>query len=223
MRIGVKFAREGMSKFISHLDVQSMFSRALRRTGLCTRYSNGFNPHMVTSFASAMAVGMETQGDYMEFFVEEEVSTEKIAELLQQALPEGFSVVRVGVLPETGKKLMALLEQASYEIFCPAEEWEKWQQAFLAIMAMESCIAARTKKGKTKEMDIRPLIYEGSAEDGCIRVRLALSGAQSLGPALLMEKAAQLAQLPGFGGRIVRKELYTLVDGKLTALEELFA
>ena len=46
MRIGIKFQRKGLKKYVSHLDMQRLFARALRRSGLPVKYSSGFNPHI---------------------------------------------------------------------------------------------------------------------------------------------------------------------------------
>ena len=67
MRIGIRFSRTGRTRFVSHLDMQRLFARALRRTGIPVKFSQGFKPHIVTSFASALPVGMDTYGYYMEF------------------------------------------------------------------------------------------------------------------------------------------------------------
>jgi len=219
MRVGIKFGRCGMTRFVSHLDVQSMFARALRRTGIAVRYSQGFNPHIVTSFASAMPVGLESRGEYLEFYAEEEIGAKEIETRLGAALPEGFFVVRAGFLPDPGKKLMALLEEAEYEIGLPAPG--KWQNALRELLSQDACLITRMKKGRAKQIDIRPLIREAETTGSGIRAVLALSGAQSLGPALFMEAVArQAGEAPG--GRILRTELFTKIDGKRAALEELF-
>ena len=107
MRIGVKFSRTGRTRFVSHLDMQRLFSRALRRSGLPVKYSQGFNPHIVTSFASALAVGMETHGDYMEFYTTEDVPVGEIKQRLTDAMPEGIGILKVGEMAENAPKLMA--------------------------------------------------------------------------------------------------------------------
>ncbi len=217
MRIGVKFAREGFAKYISHLDIQNMFSRILRRTGLPVSYSQGFNPHIHTSFASAMAVGLETRGDYMEFYTDCPVKLADVEMLLERELPDDFSIIRVGEIPADEKKLMALVEQAEYEII-PDNGAEIYADALRRILSMEHCMAEKARQGKKKEIDIRPLIFDARADAHSIRVRLALSGTQSLNPAFLMEKVSEIAGR-GFSGRIIRLELYCKKNDHLRALD----
>ena len=53
-------------RYISHLDYASAIERAIIRAKLPAAYSEGFNPHMKLSFASALAVGVTSQAEYME-------------------------------------------------------------------------------------------------------------------------------------------------------------
>ena len=54
MRLLMRFLKGPEVRYISHLDMQRLFQRALRRAGLPVGYSQGFHPHMLLSFASAM-------------------------------------------------------------------------------------------------------------------------------------------------------------------------
>ena len=55
MRIIARFEKNDSVRFVSHLDVQRLFHRAMRRAGLPIAYSNGFNPHPLMSFATALS------------------------------------------------------------------------------------------------------------------------------------------------------------------------
>ena len=58
MRIGLEFEKKDTAKYISHLDLQRAFQRAIRRSKLPVALSSGFNPHYKVSFASALALGI---------------------------------------------------------------------------------------------------------------------------------------------------------------------
>ena len=57
MKVRIKFAKEGMMKFIGHLDIMRYFQKAIRRAELPIAYSGGFSPHMILSFAAPLGVG----------------------------------------------------------------------------------------------------------------------------------------------------------------------
>ena len=62
----IKFSKGEEVKYISHLDLQRAFQRALRRAEIDIAYSKGFNPHPKVSFATALSVGMTSDGEYVD-------------------------------------------------------------------------------------------------------------------------------------------------------------
>ena len=44
LKVRIKFAKEGMMKFIGHLDIMRYFQKAIRRAELPIAYSEGFSP-----------------------------------------------------------------------------------------------------------------------------------------------------------------------------------
>ena len=50
----MQFQKGDIVRHLGLLDLQRTMQRALRRSGLPIAYSNGFNPHIVMSFASAL-------------------------------------------------------------------------------------------------------------------------------------------------------------------------
>ena len=218
MRIGVKFSRTGRTRFVSHLDMQRLFSRALRRSGLPVKYSQGFNPHIVTSFASALAVGMETHGDYMEFYTTREVPVEEIKQRLADAMPDGIGILKVGEMAENAPKLMAASAAARVRIVCDADE-EALREGIKKILDSKEYIAQKKSKGKTRQIDIRPLIFDAKLDENIMLV-LAHSGAGSLSPALLIDEAKKLsgAECEAYA---VREDLLIERRGRLVSMGEL--
>lgn len=49
MKIRIKFRKYGTMKFIGHLDVMRYFQKAIRRSEVNIRYSEGFSPHQIMS------------------------------------------------------------------------------------------------------------------------------------------------------------------------------
>lgn len=204
-RIGVKFSRTGMAAFASHLDMQRLFSRAIRRTGLDVKYSEGFNPHIVTSFASAMPVGLKSRGEYMEFSVAN--PEEGLAEKLNAEMPEGFAVECAGELYRTSPKLMAATWAADYAFDGSEEELAKIDELF----ERSEILVEKRKKGKLVTADIRPLMI---AKKGNI-VRLSMTEAGTLSPFVLMDAA-------GIDVDVERLAILTRIDGRPEPLSALF-
>ena len=74
MRIIVSFYKHEQVMFVSHLDMQRLFQRAFRRADLQLAYSNGFNPHPLLSFATALSVGYTSDCEYFDVMLSEYVS-----------------------------------------------------------------------------------------------------------------------------------------------------
>ena len=81
MKIRIKFAKEGTMKFIGHLDIMRYFQKVMRRADVDIRYSEGFSPHQIMSFAAPLGVGLESRGEYVDIEV---LSTDSSKEMLRR-------------------------------------------------------------------------------------------------------------------------------------------
>ena len=70
MRMIVAFNKTEQVRHVGHLDMQRAMQRALRRSDLPIRYSNGFNPHALMSFAMPLPVGVGGDEELFEVGVE---------------------------------------------------------------------------------------------------------------------------------------------------------
>ena len=87
--------KEGRAKYISHLDMNRCFTRAVRRAGLNLWYTEGFNPHPYLCFLAPLSLGQESDGEPLDIRIEDEMSDGEIYRRMNAVLPEGISVVRV--------------------------------------------------------------------------------------------------------------------------------
>ena len=117
MKIRIKFRKYGALKFVGHLDMMRYFQKALKRAGIDMKYSEGFNPHMIMSFAAPLGVGITSDGEYFDIEVLSTKSTEESLKVLNEAMVEGVEVTSYVALPDTAKKSMSLVAAADYEIF----------------------------------------------------------------------------------------------------------
>ena len=148
MKIRIKFRKYGALKFVGHLDMMRYFQKALKRAGIDMKYSEGFNPHMIMSFAAPLGVGITSDGEYFDIEVLSTKSTEESLKVLNEAMVEGVEVTSYVALPDTAKKSMSLVAAADYEIYRNFYEEQS-----------EILIVKKTKKSE-REMDLKPLIYD---------------------------------------------------------------
>ena len=98
-RMNLLFAKKGMIRFISHLDLMRLFSRAIRRAGLPVKMTEGFSPHPKLSINRALKLGLESDNELASIFLTQEVSPADFMKRLQEQLPEGVIIKDVSPLP----------------------------------------------------------------------------------------------------------------------------
>lgn len=207
MRMIAEFEKTGPACFIGHLDLQRVIGRALRRARLPLRYSQGFNPHPVLSFASALPVGCESGCELMDLGLSDQIEADAFAARLNDALPRGLRITRARLVEEDAPSPMAVIGQADYAAVFPGDV----SAAVEAFRISEEVMALKKSKKKEQHVNIRPLVLAIGAEtDGektKVWVRVRHDNAVSLKPALLFE-AMGLPDLPA------RRTALRMADGQ---------
>lgn len=216
MRMIAEFEKMGRMSWFSHLDLQNTMQRALRRAQLPVAYSQGFNPHVLTSFATALSVGCQSRGEVMEVEMAGEISPEEFAEKLNACLPDGLKVRRCAPVPDSAPALMAKVAEAGYDITAPNADLTQAVEAFLK---SEEVMVEKRSKTKTRLVNIRPMVHEITCAFDGKDSRLSMVLEQTNANALKVELVMQ-ALAPEQEFRFVRTALYAAgTDG---AREELF-
>ena len=211
-----EFEKMGRMSWFSHLDLQNTMQRALRRAQLPVAYSQGFNPHVLTSFATALSVGCQSRGEVMEVELDGEISPEEFAEKLNACLPDGLKVRRCAPVPDSAPALMAKVAEAGYDITAPNADLTQAVEAFLKA---EEVMVEKRSKTKTRLVNIRPMVHEITCAFDGKDSRLSMVLEQTNANALKVELVMQ-ALAPEQEFRFVRTALYAA--GSDGAREELF-
>ena len=85
MNVRIRFGKEGMMRFIGHLDVLRTFQKIFRRADVPMVYSKGFSPHPVMSFALPLGLGLSSEGEYLDAAVEDGTDPKAMLAALQAA------------------------------------------------------------------------------------------------------------------------------------------
>ncbi len=174
--IRVFYKKTGDLKYISHLDMNRVFTRIARRSEMPIWYTEGFNPHPRINFALPLSLGVESTYEAVDIRIDDDsYSNEEAFERLKAVMPQQLPVVRVAApVMKTGDISFARFEIA---LALPANAQSFFDQA---VILMEK----KTKKG-VKTVDIRPMI--ASYEIGEGRLELVLSaGVENLNPSLVI-------------------------------------
>ena len=193
MKAMIRFGKNPRLRFVSHLYLQRFFQRALNRTGLPIAFSQGFNPHPVMSFASALAMGWTSEYEVVEFGLEAPVGKAAVEEAVKASLPEDLPVLETRLVEDRHPAPMAQVRMADYRIVLSGADGESVLEAAEEFLNRGSVLAVRKTKSGEREIDVRPLAVLLAPMPGELRARLMLTEKDTLKPDLLVKTLAQIA------------------------------
>jgi radical SAM-linked protein len=91
-RVNFNFSKKGLMRYISHLDLMRLFTRAMRRAQFPLKMSEGFSPHPKLSLKRALKLGLESEHEEASIVLKFPVTPEDFKNRLQKQLPEGIKV-----------------------------------------------------------------------------------------------------------------------------------
>jgi radical SAM-linked protein len=172
IRIRVKFTKVEDLRFTGHIDLQRLFERALRRSGLPIRYSQGFSPKVRLNLASALPLGFSSRAEVLDFWMNEPVNLSIIETALSSAVPSELEILEVQEVPNQMPSLQASLNASEFLIkFSGKVELETIKMRLNQLLQRE--ILETENRGKTK--NLRPMIFmtEWLDEEMALRVRMS--------------------------------------------------
>lgn len=195
MRLAVRFTKGAPVRFVSHLDVQRLFQRAFRRAKLPLAYSQGFNPHPLVSFATALSVGMTSMGEYLDVTLTEYMPPESFIDAVSTVLPKGIEIVEAFDMGESRKSLTSAMRSASYmaEVkFEKSVDADAVKSALNELLSGEIVVMKKTKGG-IKPTDIRPMVIsvdvcEVEGQRAEIKLKGVLSAEGGLNPDMFLKE-----------------------------------
>lgn len=224
MRILAVFEKGERIRHIGHLDIQRSVQRGLRRSGLPVAYSQGFNPHILITFASALSTGACGKREIMDVTMAEEVSAEEFVARMNRAMPPEMQVREARAVDAKHPSLMGMVRAADYDLTIrDAEIGARLAEAIPAMMAKETIPALRKTKTKLMEVDIKPLILSIRGEGNHVFATLVLTERESCKPQMLLEALKQAAGIEDEVRMLVTRERLLGEDerGALAPLEML--
>jgi radical SAM-linked protein len=170
----VRFSKTGKLRFLSHHDLLRAIERALRRTGLPIRMTEGYNPHPILAFPTALGVGIESLDEIFEIELSEEVPPERVRETLAAQFPEGIGIRSA---ERFERKDRTRVEFVEYEAECPGQRAE-----IERFLGLAECPVERSSDKGTKTVDIRPYVLTVTQEGDRVTFRVRVTDSGSARP-----------------------------------------
>lgn len=214
--VRLNFSKTGRAIYISHLDVNRMMTRAVRRAQLPMWYTEGFNPHPYIAFALPLSLGQSSDCEYMDIRIEGDMTDTEIMARLNETLPEGLKILSVGAPIHDAKEI----EKAQYFVkivFATSEEASVFCNKADELMKSTELMAEKPgKKGHRKimkQVNLIDMIFDAkiTSADNIVNLQcvLAAGNTHNLNPSLLVETIENCVSLKHAQLHIVRKKLIT--------------
>jgi radical SAM family uncharacterized protein/radical SAM-linked protein len=153
----VWYSKKDQAVFISQLEIQTIFERAMRRGLLPLAFSQGFNPSPLVSFARALPVGVASNCEWLSLYLREARQAEEVRAAFV-GLPPGLLIESVQKLPLGRRPGESVTE--TYLVQWKGQE-ERKALFIQAAQAVADCsVLPWTKKGKKQDtaLDIKTIL-----------------------------------------------------------------
>ena len=97
-RVNFAFTKTGAMRYISHLDLMRLLTRAARRGSLPLFFTEGFSPHPKLRIKRALKLGVESEHEEAEIVLTRKMNPLLFSYRLNRQLPEGIRIKKAKYL-----------------------------------------------------------------------------------------------------------------------------
>lgn len=206
----INYAKRGRIRFISHLDVMRALTRALCRAGLPLAYSKGFNPRPRLSMGPALPLGYESESEWVDVTLAEEIPARTVRERLGKTLPEGLDLLSAEQAPASLPRL-SHASSALYMVQLREDAFKNIEQHIKGFFARDSAPVERVQKDMSNIIDVKHFVkdlgVESRADSRWLRMEISMGGRGSCNAAEVAQAVLCLSPAEAKCLRIIRTGL----------------
>ncbi len=155
MKVRVTFSKTGTLRYIGHLDLLTLWERAIRRAGLPLTYSQGFHPQPRINLGAALPLGFSSRCELIDLRFNQTVDLTSLPEKLQAVMPAGIQILQVEQLDDHAPAMQTQIVSAAYEVIIQ-DNVDSADLGQKVEGLLQSFSLPRQRRGK--DFDLRPLI-----------------------------------------------------------------
>lgn len=155
IRFRITFAKTEAMRYTGHLDLHRTWERTFRRAKLPLSYRHGFNPQPRINLACALPLGITSQCELMDAWLETPVTINDLQQRLPPALPPGLEILEIQEIEQSEPALQTQVLSSEYRISL-APPVQDLAQRCAQLLASPAII----RQWKGKEYDLRPLVLQ---------------------------------------------------------------
>jgi radical SAM-linked protein len=201
-RIRVHFSKLGKGRFLSHLELMAVFSRALRRAKVPMRFSEGFHPLPRIILGPALAVGIESRSEYMDLEIQGAVDCCDLTSRLNREVPEWLRVLVAKEIPLKFPSISDSIISSTYvfslkellkDHFLDSGDLDKRLHVF---RSNDTNYLEIKRKSGSSRIDLNQWIDRVHLEDEtALEVTIKMSGGKTVGPYEVLRAILELKPL----------------------------
>jgi len=156
-KLKVIYSKQGQAKYFGHLELANIFFRAIMRSKIPVKYSEGFHPMPRVSFEDPLPIGMESLEEALYIIVPDDIKPQYIITKLNENLPEGLFVHDCRIIftkSEINRPKMCTYLVTLKDGFFEKEKLLRFKKN------TEFVIVRKTKKGTLKNVDLKDIIID---------------------------------------------------------------
>ena len=160
IRYRITFSKFGPLRYISHLELQRVWSRVLLRAKIPLTYTQGFHPTIKMGVAWPLPLGWTGEAELIDFWFEyptergENSLPEELQDRIDRAAPDGLRATGLRTLEPYGHALTTVIDTADYLVEIDGDAPSDLSARIEELLARPTIERMRRKRA----YDLRPLI-----------------------------------------------------------------
>ncbi|MBB5348924.1 radical SAM family uncharacterized protein/radical SAM-linked protein [Desulfoprunum benzoelyticum] len=199
----VTYSRRGRICYLGHLEILRLLFRTLRRAGIATNFTKGFNPTPKVSFGPALPVGTESVAEFLIMDLPAPLADPATAlARLNDKLPPGLTVTAI----TRQQGAIAADIESAYSVTLPRPLTADDRRRLEAFAAGGEYRVVKVRKGREQTVDIRPLVtaLRPTGADSIELRLLSLSGRPGIKPVEALQAILGLDPATALGLTILK-------------------
>lgn len=165
--VRLDYTKRGNAKYISHLDLNRVFFRAVRRAHIPIWFTEGYNPKPYFRYAQSLPLGIESRCESLDIrLLDDNLPNSELKARLNAVLPAGIEILRAHEPRMKPTEIYAAVYELQYTLARP----EQAAQAVERVLQGEAlCISKKVKHGRKRveeDVDILPNIITYALQTG---------------------------------------------------------
>jgi len=121
-RLRLRYSKCGPARFLSHLELTQLFSRACRRARLPLAFTQGYRPKPRISFGPPLQLGLESNCEYVDLYLSESSPPLKASTKLNNCLPQGLKIEESTPIDLKSPSIQQALQAQVYQAILTSKE-----------------------------------------------------------------------------------------------------